>query len=100
VAETTLTSKGESVEAGVIKRTRSEHNTPSATEDRRGQRPKISDQRSYVQTIRGIIRMTLVPKDYPDRKLGDDEVRASRKQIREHILGFPENALASTFTGI
>jgi len=43
--------------------------------------------------------MAFVPEGYPDKKLGDDEVGASRKLIR-HILGLPEGVLAPTFTWV
>jgi len=69
-------------EVGTQKCTKSEHNTPSPSENCRGQKPKIFDRGSYIQPTKEIIRMILVPKDYLDSKLGD-EVGTSSKLIRE-----------------
>jgi len=88
--------KGRCAETGAIKRTRPKHNTSSLTEDRLGKKHKIFDQGSYAQAISEIIRIAFVPKGYPDRKLGDNEVGASKKLFREYILGFLENALIPT----
>jgi len=80
MAETVLTSKGECAETGANKRIRLEHNILSPSEDRQSKRPKISDHESYAQATKGIIKTSRPGR--PDRKLGDDEIDASRKLIR------------------
>jgi len=54
----------------------------------------MQDKRKYKY------RMVLVPKGYPDRKLDDDEMGTSRKLIREHIFGFPEDVLPLPASGM
>jgi len=46
---------------------------------------------------KGIIRIDLVPENYPDRKLDDDEMEVTKKLIR-CILGFPKGTLVPKFT--
>ncbi|KYN05848.1 hypothetical protein ALC62_03215 [Cyphomyrmex costatus] len=78
-------------------RDRPVHQTPA--EYRPGKRPTVTDQESYAQAIKGMIRMAFVPEGYPEKKLGASEVEEIRQLVRRHILELPEDGLAPTFTG-
>jgi len=93
-----LTDRGGSAGAGTPKRVRPEHNTPSPSENRQSKKPKVQDQGSYAQAIKGLTRIALVLEGYPDKKLGADGVGEIRRLIRGRILALPDDAPAPTFT--
>jgi len=97
-ADPLLTGRGGGAGAGAPKRVRPEHSTPSPSENRQSKKPKVSDQGSYAQAIKGLIRMALVPEGYPDKKLGADGVGEIRRLVRGRILSLPDDAPAPTFT--
>jgi len=97
-ADLLLTDRGGGAGAGAPKRARPEHSTPSPSENRQSKKPKVLDQGSYAQAIKGLTRMALVLEGYPDKKLGADGVREIRRLVRGRILALPDDAPAPTFT--
>lgn len=81
------------------KRVWPELSTPSPTDTHQNKRPKISDQGSYVQAIKSIVKLALTLEDYPDKKLAVEECNIIRKLIRERILELPEDTKVPTFSG-
>jgi len=92
------TGRGGGAGASAPKRMRPEHGTPSPSENRQSKKPKVSDQGSYAQAIKGLTRMALVPEGYPDKKLGADGVGEIRRLVRGRILSLPDDAPAPAFT--
>lgn len=94
-------SKAEGIEAPVVtpKRVCPELSIPSPTDTHQSKRLKISDQESYVQAIKSIVKLALTLEDYPDKKLAAEECNMIRKLIRERILELPEDTKAPTFSG-
>lgn len=80
------------------KRSRPEQTTPGSA-DRQGKKPKVTDQGSYAQAARGTIKLAIIPDNYPEIKLGAEDVALIRKLIRKRILELPANTRAPTFAG-
>jgi len=91
--------KGEGTSAGAVKRTRAEAVTPSPKHSHQGKKPKVTDQGTFAQATKGLVRMALVHEGYPDKRLGASEVAIIRKQLRARILELAEGIKAPTFTG-
>lgn len=98
-AASTAKNKGEGTSEGAGKRTRREAITPSPEHSRQGKKPKVTDQGTFAQATKGLVRMALVYEGYPDKRLGASEVTEIRKKIRGRILELAEGTKAPTFTG-
>ena len=92
--------EGGSGQVRTAKRPRSEPlSTPSPLNRQPDKRPRVSDQGSFAQAAKGLIRLAIVAEGYPDRKLGDGEVAEIRKLVRGRIIALQIGTKAPTFTG-
>ncbi|KMQ84920.1 hypothetical protein RF55_16883 [Lasius niger] len=100
-ASVTTPRMGEPASTGTCKRLRSEQSTPSPSGALQvGKRPKIAaDQRSFAQATSGLIRIAMVPMNYPDRKLDKNEASLLKEKVRGGILGLARGTKAPTFKG-
>ncbi|XP_071572498.1 uncharacterized protein [Temnothorax nylanderi] len=92
---------GERASAVSCKRLRSEQSTPSPSSTAQlGKGPKIAvDQRTFAQTTSGLVRVAMVPMEYPERRLDDKEAALLEEKGRRSILSIAMGTKAPTFKG-
>lgn len=99
-AESSTPRTGEQVSEGAVKRPRQELSTPSPTTSKQPEkRPKVADQRTFSQAVSGVVRVAIVPINYPVVQLRAEETEELREEIEGRILGLTRGTKAPTFKG-